>query len=183
VPITLSAASAANYKVTLVDGRLTITPAALIVTADDKQKLAGMRNPELTATFSGLVAGDTPAIAQAAGMQLGTTAQTLSPPGEYPIEVAPFTLANYSIRTVPGTMRVLPTPLLENPTRAMASETSDLYGRNMGLPTMCFAPGVAVVERGALQADTLSIEWSRVRQKPNLGNCVGVDQTNACSDF
>lgn len=183
VPITLSPASAANYSITLVDGQLTITRAPLTVTADDKTKLAGTRNPALTASFSGFVAGDTPAIAQAAGMQLSTTAQTLSPPGEYPIRVDPFVLSNYTITTVPGTMRVLPPAQLENPTRAMASETSDLYGRNIGLPTMCFAPGVAVFERTALQTDTLSIEWSRVRQKPNLGNCVGIDQTNACSDF
>jgi hypothetical protein len=29
----------------------------------------------------------------------------------------------------------------------------------------------------------LSIEWSRVRQKPNLSNCIDLGQRNACSDF
>ena len=183
VPIRLSAASAANYTVTLVDGELTITPAPLTVMADNKQKLTGTPNPPLTAGFTGFVAGDTPATAEAAGFRLSTQAQALSPPGAYPILVDPFVLSNYSISYVPGTMLVLAGVQLENPTRAMASETSDLYERNFGLPPMCFAGGTSVMERGPLAVDILSIEWSRVRQKPNIANCVGVGQSDACDSF
>lgn len=183
VPIRLTPASAANYAITLQDGSLTITPAPLTITADNKTKLAATPNPQLTATFSGFVLGDTPATAEAAGFRLTTPAQTLSPPGAYPIVAGRFEMPNYAIDFNPGTMKVVPPGQLENPTRAMASESSDVYERNFGLPPMCFAGTASILDRAPLAADALSIEWSRVRQKPNVASCIGLDRPNQCDSF
>jgi len=59
--ITASGAADANYTITFVNGTLAVTPAPLTITADDKSKVYGSANPALTATYTGFVAGDTPA--------------------------------------------------------------------------------------------------------------------------
>lgn len=81
---------------------IVINAIPLTVTADDKTKIAGQANPALTATFAGLVSGDsfTPV--------LTTTATAASPVGTYPITVTPFTSPNYSITFVDGTLTVNP---------------------------------------------------------------------------
>src|SRR5262249_12776591 len=50
----------ANYTVSNSPGTLTITPAALTITADDQNMVYGGTQPILTASFNGLVNGDTP---------------------------------------------------------------------------------------------------------------------------
>ena len=58
-PITASGAADANYTISFVAGTLTVTPAALTITADDKSKVYGAALPALTASYSGFVNGDT----------------------------------------------------------------------------------------------------------------------------
>ncbi|HEY0110933.1 MAG TPA: MBG domain-containing protein, partial [Fibrella sp.] len=58
-PILVSGGSSANYNFTYLPGTLTITKKALIVTADDKTKMANRENPPLTITYNGLVGDDT----------------------------------------------------------------------------------------------------------------------------
>ena len=53
--------SSGNYTFTFVDGDLVVTPAALIVTANNQTRAFGAAVPPLTATYSGFVAGDTAA--------------------------------------------------------------------------------------------------------------------------
>src|SRR5205807_4631414 len=53
---------AANYTFTFVNGTLTVTPASLTVTADNKSKVYGATNPALTATITGYVNGDTASV-------------------------------------------------------------------------------------------------------------------------
>ncbi|MDA8483379.1 filamentous hemagglutinin N-terminal domain-containing protein [Pseudomonas resinovorans] len=48
-----------NYKLTFADGKLQITPATLVVSADDKQKTYGNADPALSYRVSGLKRGDT----------------------------------------------------------------------------------------------------------------------------
>ncbi|HMV54151.1 MAG TPA: hypothetical protein PLV48_07410 [Rhodocyclaceae bacterium] len=62
-------------------------------------------------------------------------------------------------------------------------ETSFLYDRNLGLPMMCSSTGPVALDRGEQGIDILSLEWSRVRQRPNLSNCVDLAERNGCSDF
>jgi gliding motility-associated-like protein len=57
-PVTLSSGSDNNYEITNIEGTLTINRAVLKVTADDKSKVYGQPNPELTLSYSGFVNGD-----------------------------------------------------------------------------------------------------------------------------
>src|SRR6202030_1484299 len=58
---TASGAVDADYTISYVAGTLSVTPAALTITADSKTKVYGVPLPTLTASYSGLVNGDTPA--------------------------------------------------------------------------------------------------------------------------
>src|SRR5439155_1394010 len=53
-PITASEAADANYAISLVEGALTIGRASLLITAENKSKVYGQANPELSASYSGL---------------------------------------------------------------------------------------------------------------------------------
>ncbi|MBG90019.1 MAG: hypothetical protein CMO80_24405, partial [Verrucomicrobiales bacterium] len=84
---------------------VTVTPAPLTITADDKSILLGGSIPALTATHSGLVAGDTPA-SLTTQANLSTTATGSSPVGSYPITISGATSPNYTIMHVIGTLTV-----------------------------------------------------------------------------
>src|SRR5262249_30009095 len=60
-PITAGGASSPDYTIGYVPGTLLVTPAPLTIRADDKVKVAGDPGPPLTASYTGLVNGDTPA--------------------------------------------------------------------------------------------------------------------------
>src|SRR5260370_683651 len=59
--ITASAAVDADYTISYVSGTLTVNPALLTITADNKVKTYGGALPVLTVSYSGLVNGDTSA--------------------------------------------------------------------------------------------------------------------------
>ncbi|SHN33805.1 hypothetical protein SAMN04488057_1221, partial [Cyclobacterium lianum] len=81
-PVTLTGGSDDNYAITLVAGDLEVTQAALTITADDKSKVYGEANPELTFTYTGLVNGDTGVSDKPA---INTTATASSGVGSYPV--------------------------------------------------------------------------------------------------
>ena len=108
-PITVDVTplTAANYSFTPVSGALTVTPAALTVTADDQSRAYGAGNPTLTFKYAGFVNGDTSAVI--AGVPIvATTATATSGVGTYPItvDVTPLTAANYSFTPVSGALTV-----------------------------------------------------------------------------
>jgi hypothetical protein len=84
---------------------LTITPAPLTVTADNKTRFEKVANPSFTATYSGLVNGET-ASALGGTLALTTAATSVSAPGSYSIVPAGLTSSNYAITFVPGTLTV-----------------------------------------------------------------------------
>src|SRR5262249_41532680 len=102
------------------NGTLTINPAALTGTADNKSRLYGETNPVFTVTYTGFVNGEN------SGMVIGTLtgsspADTNSPVGTYPITVGGQTAPNYNISYVPGVLTINPAALLvqaDNKTRA-----------------------------------------------------------------
>jgi len=100
--------SAANYTFALVSGNLSVTPATLTVTADDKTKVYGAGNPLLTDTITGFVNSD-PASVVSGAPALSTTATPASPVGSYAIIVGQGTLsaANYTFSFVNGTLTVV----------------------------------------------------------------------------
>jgi hypothetical protein len=107
-PTSCSGAVDANYTIGYVAGSLTIGPAPLTVAANNQNRLFGFSNPDLTATISGFVNGDTAAVVNGAP-SCATAARQYSPGGSYPIVCAQGTLsaANYSFGLfLPGTLKI-----------------------------------------------------------------------------
>ncbi|MCU1312099.1 MAG: hypothetical protein JWO20_3224 [Candidatus Angelobacter sp.] len=95
-----------NYAVTITNGSLTINPALLSITADNKSKIFNGANPTLTATYSGFVLSQSSADL-AGTLSCGTTALLNSLVGGYPISCSGQTSTNYAISYVAGTLRIL----------------------------------------------------------------------------
>ena len=109
-PITKGSVTAtANYTIAFTDGTLSVTPAPLTVRADDKTRGVNDPNPPFTATYTGLVNGDTSAVV--GGVNLFTTAAVGTPAGVYPIATttAP-TAQNYSVGFVAGQLTITAVP-------------------------------------------------------------------------
>jgi hypothetical protein len=122
--VTPSGLSSSNYTISYIAGTLTITPASLTVTADDATRVYGQPNPAFTASYSGLVNGDT---AGSLGGTLGfsTPAAPSSAVGSYAVTPAGLTSSNYTIAYVSGTLTVTPAPLT-----VTANNASKVYGQS-----------------------------------------------------
>lgn len=94
-----------NYLLNFVDGTLTITQAALTITADDQTRLFGSSNPTFTATYSGFV-NDENASVLSTQPTITTTADATSAPGTYVIAVSGAEATNYSITHVENVLTV-----------------------------------------------------------------------------
>ena len=105
---TINAAGAIdpNYTITYVPGTLTITPATLVITADDQTINYGQPLPTLTASYSGLAGGDTPfSLNMQPTLSLATPA---TDPGSYTVNVTGAADPNYVISYVTGTLTINP---------------------------------------------------------------------------
>ena len=98
----------ANYTVTVNDGSLNVTPAALTIDVDDKTKVYGDANPALTATYTGFKLGQDESVL--AG-NLATTAVLASDVGNYAI-TSNQTNANYTVTVNDGNLSI--TPMADN---------------------------------------------------------------------
>ena len=109
--ITGGGLSAANYEIAYTNGTLTVNPALLTVTAQDKIRFYGSENPELTVSYTGFKNGETSSVL-AGSPELETTANVSSPGGMYPIAVTAGSLsaANYSFDFVAGQLTVVNVP-------------------------------------------------------------------------
>jgi hypothetical protein len=112
---------AGNYAVTLNNGTLTITPAALSIAANNATRLYGDANPAFTATFTGLRNTDN------ITASFTTAATPASAVGAFLIVPAPVDptnkLGNYTVTLSNGTLTVSPAPLT-----VTATSVSKLYG-------------------------------------------------------
>ncbi len=108
--IAASGAVDPNYAITYVDGTLSVTPAALTITADDQTMTYGGPLPSLTASYAGFVNGDT-AASLTTQPTLWTSATSASPVGGYEITASGAADPNYNISYVDGTMTVNPASL------------------------------------------------------------------------
>ncbi len=108
-PITISDSGyslPAYYTVVLMDGSFTIDPALITIQALDDQVTYGSSLPELSATVTGLLMGDT----------LDTPYEFTLPAGRlevgtHPISISGGTAANYTISRLDGTLTVTPASL------------------------------------------------------------------------
>jgi hypothetical protein len=92
-----------NYTVTTHNGTLNVTPATLIGTADNKNRVYGESNPVFTAIYTGFVNSENASIVTGT-LASSTTANTNSPVGSYPITVSGQSAPNYTIHYVDGTL-------------------------------------------------------------------------------
>ena len=85
----------------------TVTPATLLVTANNASKFYNTANPPLTYTITQFVNGDTSAVVSGTPSE-STTATTTSPTGTYPIAISQGTLsaANYVFSFQNGTLTI-----------------------------------------------------------------------------
>lgn len=90
---------------------LTVAKASLTITADNKSKMVGTENPELTVTYDGFVNGDD-ASSLTALPSTTTTATVDSPVGTYPITASGAESSNYDITYIEGTLTVSEEPLV-----------------------------------------------------------------------
>jgi len=108
--ITATQAGDATYAAaTSVTAPLTVTRAFVTVTPDNQTRVLGAANPTLTASYSGLVNGETSAVFTTQPT-IVTTANATSVPGNYPITASGAAAANYNFQYRPGVFVVTATP-------------------------------------------------------------------------
>ncbi len=102
----------------VVDGTLTITPATVTVTADNKSKTSGTSDPTLTATVTGLIGSDTVAYSFTRDSGEGAGTYAIHAKGK-------ATQGNYNVVFVPGTLTITtaPTPSVDPVTPSTPSVT------------------------------------------------------------
>jgi subtilisin-like proprotein convertase family protein len=108
--VTFTPADTTSFLAISSEALLNVLRAPLTIAADDKSKVYGSANPPLTATYTGLVNGDTPASLDTP-VTLNTMAMMSSPVGDYPITASGGMDANYDITHVNGTLAVTRAPL------------------------------------------------------------------------
>jgi hypothetical protein len=134
-PITVSGQSAPNYTINYVASTLSVTPAPMLVRADDKSRAYGQTNPVFTATITGLVNGEATNVLEGT-LAFTTAANTNSPIGAYPITPSGLTSTNYSITFSNGTLTVTPfalTVTADNKSRAYGSVNPTFTGTLTGI--------------------------------------------------
>ena len=130
-PTNLAAYSPATSTVTLQ-----VNTVALIVVADSFSRSYGAKNPTLTASYIGLVNGDTQATAVTGAPAISTVATQQFPWGLYDIAITQGTLAstNYTFSLfVPGTLWITQAPL----TIAANNVT---VGQGGAIPALTYTP-------------------------------------------
>jgi hypothetical protein len=141
-PISVSGAVDPNYTISFVPGTLTVTAAALTITANDQTKVYGTAVPSLTVHYTGFVNGDTAGSLTTAAT-VTTPATAASGVGSYPITASGAADPNYLITFVPGTLTVTPAPL-----RIRADDHAKVYGAAL--------PALTVEYTGLVNGDTPS---------------------------
>jgi hypothetical protein len=108
--IIASGASDPDYSISYQPGTLLITPAPLTITANNASMVQGTVVPPLSASYSGLVNGDSPASLSTLPT-LTTPAIPVSAPGSYSILVGGASSPNYAISYANGILVVTPAPV------------------------------------------------------------------------
>ncbi|HLB10504.1 MAG TPA: MBG domain-containing protein, partial [Gemmatimonadaceae bacterium] len=175
-PIIASGATSDNYEITFVNGTLTITPAPLTITADDKSKVYGAALPPLTSTPVGLVNGDT--YASLTTPAVVTTTALMSSPvvaSGYPITVSGATSANYNITFASGKLTVTPAPLT-----ITADDKSKVYGADLPANSVHYATFVNNDDPSKL-GGTLAYTNSASAASPVIGSPYSISPSGLTS--
>jgi streptogramin lyase len=149
-----------------LSGGQTVTPAPLTITANDLSMVSGGTLPTLTASYSGLVNGDTPSSLTTLPV-LNTTAGMSTPPGTYLITVGGAVDPNYTITYVSGTLTVTPGTTPPQPTDPRTAFVAALYRDVLGRAPE--AGGVTLwvqaLQGGATQAQVVQAVWESAEHR------------------
>jgi hypothetical protein len=120
--LTVSAAADTNYAISYQPGELTVTPAALDITALNAMRPYGGADPLFSASYQGFVNGDTASDLDTPP-SFSTSANAASGIGMY--EIAPLAAAdaNYIMSYFPGMLEIVPASL-----KVRAGSHSRIYG-------------------------------------------------------
>ncbi|MDO9570753.1 MAG: MBG domain-containing protein [Hydrogenophaga sp.] len=165
----------ANYTISYVNGAMVITPAPLVVTANNQTKPYGTAFPFTGTEFtsSGLVNADT--IGSATLVSAGTPATAPVAGSPYPIVPSDatggtFTPGDYTISYVNGVMTVTPVALT-----LTANDATKVFGQTLTLPPSAFTA------EGLVNGDTIDsvVETSpgTVASAPVVGSPYAIDIT------
>ena len=144
---TCSGAADGNYTITYVSGTVTVTPAALTVSANNQTMALGAAVPALTATIVGFVNGQTLATSGVTGQAAcSTSATSSSPAGSYPITCSIGTLAavNYTFTFVSGTLTITGSTTVCDHVGSLVVTS----GESVLIPAGCVQIGTVTVEAG-----------------------------------
>jgi len=122
-PSTCSGAADSNYTITYAPGTVTVSAAALKITASSGTMTFGGTAPTITALYSGFVNGDN-ATHLTTQPTCSTTATSSSPVGSYASTCSGAADSNYTISYAPGSVTVNPATLT-----VTTNAASKLYGQ------------------------------------------------------
>ena len=156
-----SGSNLGNYNVVIVDGALTVTPAALTATANNATRVYGAANPALSGTVTGAVNGDT------FTESFTTTATGSSNVGSYPIvpAVTGAQSNNYAVTLVNGALTVT----AASTSTTLSAPASAAYGASVALTatvsssagkpggTVTFTSGSTTLGTGTLSDGTATL--------------------------
>ena len=168
--ITASGQTSTNYTITYVAGNLTVTPAALTITASSVSRVYGASDPTLGVTYSGFVNGETSSVLGGTLSVVDSKAATTTAVGSYTsaITASGQTSTNYTITYVAGNLAVTPAALT-----ITASGVSRVYGASdptLGVTYSGFVNG----ETSSVLGGTLSVVDSKAAPTTALGSYTGV---------
>ena len=129
--IAASGAVDSDYSISYAGGSLTVTPAPLTITANNQTMVLHTSLPTLTATYTGLVNGDT-ASSLTTQPTLSTSAHDNSPisGNPYSITVSGAVDADYNIGYVNGTLLVINQPAT-TVTLSVSPSSTSIYGQDV----------------------------------------------------
>lgn len=148
IPSAASGTGLGNYAIGYVNGKLTVTPAAITVTASPASKVYGAANPTTltgTLTSGSLVNGDS--LSSVCTFALSPSITTSTGAGSYPgavIAAAVSTNLNYTVTVVPATLTV---------TKAVLTVTAD----NKSIIAGAAIPALTYTITGFVNGDLASV--------------------------
>lgn len=153
-----SGATAPGYSIKYVDGKLTIDPVVLTITANDASRIYGAANPTFGVTYSGFVNGDTSSVVS--GLKISTSATSSSNVGTYAITPSGAIAGNYTITETPGALTVNKDPLtidVADATKTYADLNPTFSASATGLQL-----GQSLSQLGSLLLSTTASQLSKV---------------------
>lgn len=143
VRITATFPATSQFSETSAERSFTVLKKALEIVADDKTRIYGNENPQLTVTYTGFVYGET-SNALPVKPVLQTAADKTSPFGTYAITVSGASSVNYDIKYTYGSLII---------TKALLTITADNKSKEQGTPN----PPLTLTYNGFMNGETVNV--------------------------